>query len=222
MSSLTMNTSVINISISPEEYEKLWAGIKQSYEKYLKNHSIKLPGDKSIKSYQLVALFKHKGSLVSKNAITAYIQLLNTQVSGDQQVRHLKGDGYYLLIKGDIIPGTENRVPKGYYLLVTLDKPSPAWAPMKRKGNLDPKDWNDLKKKYVNCCATCGTEDGKPHRHFPTTIVALQQGHKNPNLPISINNIIPQCANCNNYYKDCSFDNFGRPKLIPNPIGKVA
>jgi hypothetical protein len=47
----------------------------------------------------------------------------------------------------------------------------------------------------------------------------LQKGHRDPNKPLEIGNIIPQCQFCNrDMYKDnFVFDEFGRPTAVNNP-----
>ena len=53
---------------------------------------------------------------------------------------------------------------------------------------------------------------------YPASITLLQQGHKDPSLPLTLNNTIPQCQFCNrasrNYF---IFDNKGRVEKIYDP-----
>ena len=53
-----------------------------------------------------------------------------------------------------------------------------------------------LKEKYNYTCATCGAIEGKKHR-YTKQIVALEKGHMDPSKPMSADNIIPQCKDCN-------------------------
>ena len=50
-------------------------------------------------------------------------------------------------------------------------------------------------------------------------VVALQQGHMNPRLPLSLDNTIPQCQYCNQQYLDYfCFNEHGRVTAVNNPL----
>ena len=43
----------------------------------------------------------------------------------------------------------------------------------------------------LHLLATCGSEEGKPHKHWENTKTVLQKGHMNPLMPLEEGNIIP-------------------------------
>ena len=50
-------------------------------------------------------------------------------------------------------------------------------------------DWEDILDAFANRgCAVCG-------RHFPH----YDKGHLNPELPMTLDNIVPMCVDCNNW-----------------------
>ncbi len=61
-------------------------------------------------------------------------------------------------------------------------------------------------------------EEGEPNFLYPASTTTLQQGHKDPSKPLTIDNTIPQCPFCNrasrNYFV---FDNKGRVEKIYDP-----
>jgi predicted restriction endonuclease len=135
-----------------------------------------------------------------------------------QQARHLGAQkGWYILSGGrrDI---NEEKIPRGSYKLVTLEKPYPGFNLDRRRTNFDKKDFEKLKKEYNYRCATCGSKEGEPHYHWPNTITTLQPGHMDPNKPLELGNIIPQCAKCNRPDRNrWIYDNKGRVISIANP-----
>lgn len=107
-----------------------------------------------------------------------------------------KQDGWYIISgkRGDTLV---EDIPNGYYKLISLEEGYPRFNPKRRGSTVDEGFWIKLKAEYGNRCACCGSKEGEPHRYNPTIITTLQKGHKNPNLPLSPQNIIPQCEICN-------------------------
>ena len=205
--------------ISEEDIIRINEEIEEQYEKNLKQYGVTLPAIDSCKRAQLIYLYYFKGKAVHKDAITNFVLSLYPEASGDQQIRHLGAqDGFNLYYNGELFLG--EKVTRGYYLLDGLTSPKQAWLLKKnaRKNNLRANDFEEIKKNFGHKCATCGALEGEPHR---TTgrIVKLQRGHMNPNLPMQIGNIIPQCEYCNqNVYKnDFIFSPDGYPSSINNP-----
>ena len=205
--------------LSLEEIDQLYSQIEQLYNTNLKQFNIKLPAKNTNKMYQLIYLFYFQGKAVHKDVITTFVQEHNPKASGDQQIRHLSAqNGYYILGKG----GEYNyeKVPSGYYMLITLTEPNPNWCNNidKRRIALKDNNFDSIKKAYDYRCATCGEKEGNIHRYTGKKVI-LQKGHMNPNKPLTIDNIIPQCEYCNqNVYKnDFIFDEKGHPKSINNP-----
>ena len=205
--------------IDEEEICRINEEIEELYEKNLKQYGITLPSVDSCKRAQLIYLYYFKGKAVCKEAITNFVLSLHPDASGDQQVRHLGlQDGFNLYYNNELFLG--EKVKKGYYLLSDLDSPKQAWLIKKtaRSTVLKAKDFNEVKKSFGYRCATCGEKEGDPHRITGHTVV-LQQGHMDPNLPLEIGNILPQCEHCNqNVYKnDFVFSPEGSPSKINNP-----
>jgi hypothetical protein len=124
-----------------------------------------------------------------------------------QDLRHLsKQNGFNILQGGYDYKG--RLLKKGEYVLVGFETSNEFWS-FKRRDN-SKLDWEPMKKEYDYKCATCGSSEGKPHR-YTQKIVVLEQGHMNPEKPMTNENIIPQCSECQTYYKDRAvFDKLGR------------
>ena len=58
-------------------------------------------------------------------------------------------------------------------------------------------NWDEIKERYNFRCVTCGSQEGKPHFQWSATKTVLQKAHMNPNEPLVVGNIIPQCQKCN-------------------------
>jgi hypothetical protein len=165
------------------------------WEKSLKPLGVKLPKDSSWKRKTLEYLYKKEGEWVSKEAIICYIGYDRNDL---QAPRHLPSSGWY--IEQDF---------RGNYKLVSSTEILPNWIPEKRKTNIRVADWEGLKAHYKNKCASCGSDEGQPHNHTGK-ITKLEKGHKNPDLDLTIKNMIPQCNYCNKRYKDMYiFDSYG-------------
>lgn len=87
------------------------------------------------------------------------------------------------------------QIERGSYQLYTLEQPYPGF----KKGHRISvtTNWDEIKERYNYRCATCGSQENKPHFHWPATKTILQKSHKNPNEPLVAGNIIPQCQKCN-------------------------
>jgi len=172
----------------------------EQWETHLKNSGVKIPGDVSWGRKSLEYLFKNLNRWVSKEDIIKGIKYNGYDL---QAPRHLSSSGWY--IEQDY---------RGNYKLITVKKPFPAWIPDKRTTDITSISWKELKQRYNNECATCGSKEGSPHRHTNKK-TKLEKGHKDPTLNLTIKNTIPQCNYCNKRFKDIyKFDNYGLPILI--------
>lgn len=205
--------------ISEEDIIRINEEIEEQYERNLKQYGVILPAIDSYKRAQLIYLYYFKGKAVRKDAITNFVLSLYPDAGGDQQIRHLGAqDGFNLYYNNDLFLG--EKVTRGYYLLDGLTHPKQAWLIKSnaRNINLKTNDFNEIKKSFNYRCATCGAHENEPHR-ITGHMVKLQRGHINPNLPLQIGNVIPQCEYCNqNIYKnDFIFSPEGFPLKINNP-----
>ena len=126
-------------------------------------------------------------------------------------------DGWYILSGGrkDI---NEEEIPTGSYKLISLKKPYPGFNKNRRTTNFSLDEFEKLKEEYGYRCATCGSKEGEPNYHWPNTITVLQAGHMDPNKPLELGNIIPQCEKCNRADRNrWVYDNKGRVISIANP-----
>lgn len=212
--------------LTTEEIESIYIEIKQNHDLYLKKHNVKMPslktqkGEYNSKALWLVFLYKHQKYFIHKDLISDFVVSVIPTAAKDQQIRHLAEDGWYVLNKGEIVPRENIKVPSGYHLLFDISVPKPTFlqSQLKRVGRLGASSFEDLIVVYDNKCATCGAERYKKHPRFPEKVVELQQGHMDPNKPLTLENTIPQCQICNQTYKDYFvFDNNGYIKKINNP-----
>ena len=96
-------------------------------------------------------------------------------------------------------------------------RPSPGLITNQRRrvGRLSATTFDELKVVYHRRCASCSAEEGKPNPRYGDDIVVLEQGHKEPSEPPTIDNIIPQCQFCNQAYRgDFTFDDKRRVRAV--------
>lgn len=194
-----------HVYMSPEEIEKWWVILEEEYNTHLKQYKVALPKKGTAAALWLVFLKKHEGKLVHKDTISAFVSSVNPESGKDQQVRHLGSkQGWYVLNKGDKIPKENRIIQSGYHMLVTTESPKPSFIfkALKRAGRISAQNFDQLKATYDNRCATCGSQEGKPHFLDPNKRTELQQGHMNPHAKLTLENSIPQCQLCNQVYQD--------------------
>lgn len=212
--------------LSDEEIKRIYDMICNYYEKYLKQHGVKLPKLKNTKgnytkdALVLVYLARDypETKKVSKGELTQFIRQYYPDVADVQQARHLGAQKGWFIISGTRYNGVETsdvKLKPGEYQLVTLENPYPAF---KEHRTEEIKDWEGLKKQYGYRCATCGSKEGEPHIHWPNTITRLQKAHMDPNKALVEGNIIPQCEKCNRADRNnWVYDKKGRVIKLANP-----
>lgn len=189
--------------MSDKEIEIVYNEVKDFHAKYLASKGVSLPklknndGTYTKDALVLVRLAKDypNTKIISKQEITDFVKNFDPNVNDVQQARHLsmqKGWNILSSTRGDTL--AEN-FPKNSYKLIDLETPYPAFAQERREGFSG--DWEELKKKYHNRCATCGSEEGKEHLFRSGVTTKLQQGHLDPKKPLQDGNIFPQCQICN-------------------------
>lgn len=211
--------------MSIEEIYSIYDEINKVYIMHLKKYGVKiykkLPLEENSKALALIFLYKYRGKLVHKDTITSFIETIKKDAGKDTQARHLGREGWYILNRSEVIPGTNGfKVPTGYHYFYDTSIPKPSFnlEKLKTLNRKEAQSFEELVIIYDNKCATCGAQEGKPHLKFKEKTVTLQKGHMNPNKSLTLENVIPQCDICNGTYQDnFEFDNNGYIKKINNP-----
>jgi len=200
--------------------------IKNKWETNLKDKGVKLSalknnnGSYTLNALVLIYLYVNIRKAISKEEITIFLQNLGYQVNDMQQARHLsQQSGWYIISgqRGDSECRKYN-VAAGEYMLLTLDEPYPQFNDKKRSEYYSSESWEDLKAHYGNRCVSCGSEEGKINFLYKNSITRLEQGHKDPGKPLTLDNIIPQCQFCNGSSQNLFvFDNKGKIVKIYDP-----
>lgn len=192
--------------LTDKQLQKKYESIKKYHKEYLEKEGVHLPNLKRAKKYTVRALVLIRlcegypnTSPVTKNELSSFVHQYVKDASGDVQAGRMLGkqSGWYIVTgtRGD---ADDHKVPRGSYKLISLEEAYPRFIPERRGVTVDEEFWIELKKSYNNSCACCGSKENKPHRYNPEIKrTKLQQGHKNPNLPLTVDNIIPQCECCN-------------------------
>lgn len=188
--------------LSKSEIEKQYFFIKKYHDKYLKKYSVVMPklydNKKEFTKNSLVLVYLSLGyprtNVVSKTELTLFVRDFDSTVNDVQQARHLGAQDGWWIVAG----GRDNivaKIKKDFYQLYTLEQPYPGFKKGHRIAETD--DWKKIKEKYNYRCATCGSQEDKPHFHWPATKTILQKAHMDSNKPLVAGNIIPQCQKCN-------------------------
>ena len=205
------------MNLTDKEIPKLYKKIKKLHGTYLKDFKVKLPNLENKENFTkdalvLCLLFKYIKQPISKEKITQIIRQWDPNINDMQQARHLaRQKGFYIVsgMRGD---NSEIKLEKDEYCLITLKKPYPGYSGIighrSAKGG---KNFDEIKKNYLFRCATCGSKENEANYLNSSVITKLQKGHINPNFPLTEENIIPQCGECNRAYRDWFiFDGNGR------------
>jgi hypothetical protein len=206
-------TSVEEIHL-PCEVEKISAVLEILYTKFLKSHRVKFhdlkkkTGEYKGNSLALAAFLSHPFQFIHKDVLSKFIRDVTGNSQGDYQARHLAAqDGWNILNKNETYLGSF-RTKSGYHMMIDFTGPKKGYVPGRREDMLT--SFEDIKEYYGNRCATCGAKEGEMAPRNPSKKTTLQKGHLNPNLPLTDNNTIPQCEECNQLYKnDYVFDENG-------------
>lgn len=204
----------------PEGWESLQADyerLHQAHTQFLFRYGVRLPRPGTQKLLSLIFLHRHMGGLVSLENLRAFVQQFAPQGSKDKQPRHLKYDGWHIVLGGKsrgTLPESAvyqdrtgvmqmapsgSSVPDGHLMLASDKTPSPDFVLGKRSGGIDRANWHTLCASYDHRCAVCGQA-----RH-------LEKGHKDPSKGMTLDNLLPMCGECNNFASDdLVFDDQGR------------
>lgn len=188
------------VKLTLRDIRRIYKMLKNYYDRYLKRFGVRLPklsNNKGFTKDVLVLIYLASGypktRKVSKTELTQFIRSFYPEVNDVQQARHLGAQKGWWIVAG----GRDNivfKLQRGYYQLYSLEEPYPAFHGHRIS---DANTWEKLKAQYKYRCVTCGSEEGKPHLHWPATKSKLQKAHMDPNKPLKPGNIIPQCQKCN-------------------------
>ena len=176
------------------KYSNIHENMKEDFEgSCAQKKGVKLPKVGTKKSITLTYLWQHKGEKVEKT----FLDNLFDPGIDNQNARHLgRQNGFNIFQWGDIYNG--ERLKSGIYV---FNETHYAWTLNRRR--IDPNiNWDKVKLLYGNKCACCGNIEGKNCQNDKTKIVSLEKCHKNPDLPLNIENIIPLCRYCNRHYQN--------------------
>jgi hypothetical protein len=173
------------------------------YKTYLQNLGVKKFNKNTQFYYALEYLYLNLKKEIYIEDLKKYVESKGIKLNGSDslQVRHLAQQyGYNILKGGDNF--NDKKIKKSHFMLVNLTKPFKSFIKDKRKGKLNDENWNKIKQEYDNMCANCGSAEGKPLRHNKNKTTELTQGHMDPRVELSVDNVIPQCSICNQQYKN--------------------
>lgn len=201
---------------STSALQRAWEELQDMHSEYLDKFNVKLPPtvqySDQAKSIWLAVLFHYQRKDVHKNFISAVCQRDKPSLAPDQQVRHLKRDGWKLHNDGKGNHRLDPYQPSLEYLNTQARK----------DGLLAANTFDNIKRTFGFSCATCGAREGRPDPRYGEDEVKLQRGHRDPAKPANDKlNIIPQCQFCNRTYRgDFVFDEKGRAWAVAD-IGPV-
>ena len=191
-----------SLILNKKSIKSIYKMLYEFHEKYLKSYGVKLP-----KLYDSKGNFTNDALVliylayaypitrkVTKEELTKFVRSYYPNTNDVQQARHLGAQSGWWIVAG----GRDNivlKIKRGSYQLYTLEEPYPGFKKGHRISETD--DWEEIKAMYNYRCATCGSQENKPHFHWPATKTKLQKAHMDPNKPLVSGNIIPQCQKCN-------------------------
>ena len=187
--------------------------VKKEFEKSpLPSLGVIFPTMGTQKADTLVYLYNHLGLVVKKKDVERVVFGERGENPKDlQDLRHLgKQGGFHVLQGGHVYCNCV--LKRGEYVLVDFKSTNEFWS-FKRRDTTNL-DFDSLKKEYDYMCATCGALESKPHR-YTQKIIVLEKGHMDPREEMTNENIIPQCNDCQTYYKARAvFDKLGRVRFF--------
>jgi hypothetical protein len=190
-----------------EEGQELYDEIHSLWETNLKPHGIHLPGFDTHGSWIIVYLYCHLQQEVHKSDVSRWIREKWIPEVSESQIRHLGSQGgwnFYIggfkRPDGKIVSGGKR---SGVGILWDIETVAPHWKNHRRDA-VKRGDWEDILKAFDHRCATCGSPEGETNYRNPSLITRLQKGHMVNEFGSNMasDNIIPQCLECNQAYRD--------------------
>lgn len=210
-----------DIKLDDEKINSIYEIIKLVHSSYLKIKGITLPNLKRAGKYtqnglSLVLLFAYPNKKISINDISNWVALITGKHAGTLQIRHLSAQmGWNILNKNEICENIINN--SDTHILLDFTRVKKGFSIKKRSIEINNNEFEIIKQQYGYCCATCRQKEGDFYINNPNKKVKLEKGHRNPILPLNIDNIIPHCEDCNKVYKDnFCFDKNGVPISLGN------
>lgn len=187
---------------------------KQMYTTHLQKHGLRFYPENTGFGQAIAYLNMNIGKEIKIEEVKKYVINNGITLNGGDplQLRHV-ARCYNLLKGGELNPSTKKKVKRSHFCLINLTTHHPNYIPSNPKTDITMTqgEWTELKKTYNNQCASCGNIEGKPMRFNSYTITKLQRGHMDPRKEGTIHNIIPQCRDCNQQYKNKAiFNKHGR------------
>ena len=160
---------------------------------------VEMPNEGTQGGDTLLYLYNNMGLVVKKKDAEREVFSARGEQSKDLQPLRMLGkqDGFDILQGGQMYQG--QKLKRGTYVFQGFENVNNFWSFSRR--NNSGLDFDSLKEKYDYMCATCGSKEGKPQR-YTERIVVLEEGHMDPGKPMTMDNIIPQCNDCQTFYKD--------------------
>jgi len=213
------------LNLTDSQIERAYEELKEIHKNNLEDFGVKLPELKCGNNFTknalvLIYLYKKFNHKVSKTELTKFVKKYYPDTNDVQQGRHLGAQyGWYILSRTrEDLEAIKLGLSSGEYQFISLECHHPNFTPMRRETNVSEEAWEQLKEDYNFRCATCGSKEGEPNFHYPSSITKLHRGHMNPDKSASLNNIIPQCEKCNrpdrNYFE---YNRKGRVVKIADP-----
>ena len=166
------------------------------------------------KKIVLLALFSALNNPISQNEILKWVADHGGEY--DRQARHLAADGWYIVSGNSRSTKMEvsSNLRRNQLMLVSVEKANPIWLnelQNSRKWAMSEGDWEKKLRVFEEAgrgCAICG-------RHF----ASYDKGHLDIQKPYTIDNIVPNCVECNNWAqaRKLSFE-FDSTILVARPI----
>lgn len=198
-----------------EQARKIW-------QRHLRQHGVSEPPGLAVAKGIWIATLMHafdyhREEWLHKDFIAEVTTSLLPDLGRDQQVRHLKRDGWNVESLGN----------RGKHRITDPYQPHPSYINEQRRraSQITAQDFEELKEKTGYQCLTCGAIEGEPSPRYGEGIVKLQQGHRDPEQAPTMDNIIPQCQYCNRGYRDYfTFDEKGRVRAVASiePVAQAS